>query len=397
MSGCLAVDRDPMADYDPPPRRASTQAGSPYPYSPSGWRGADGRPGQSMDMSPQTTAWMNSPSTSASRRPAATGSTKATTTAAKPAAGGEDKTAKVKTDDELVKATYTTAPAIKTSTSDAGPSLSAPKGALPAAKSTNTAEATKTAEAKSPSVNLGVLRLINSKRVTFRYEVKDPSSAGVAGLELWGTKDMRSWKKYEAVQKTATSFVVEVKDEGLYGFTMVARGKGEITKDQPPQTGEAPQVWVAVDTTKPTVQMLGAELNIMAQAPSLIVRWKAADKNFGPRPIALMYAEKLEGPWAPISANVENTGLYEWAMPACAPGNVYVRVQATDLMGNVGTAQTTLLHIPGRVATSAKSEPTNAEPPRLSTVPTAPLEPVLRPVAATIPNPAVSILSVDGE
>jgi hypothetical protein len=243
------------------------------------------------------------------------------------------------------------------------------------------------------------LRLLNSKRITFHYEVKDPAAAGVGDLELWGTTDSKSWKKYDIVTRTPKSIVVNVKDEGLYGFSMIARGKGELTKNQPPQPGEPPQVWVAVDLTKPDVQLLGAEMNVMSKTPALVVRWSAKDRNLGPRPIALLYAEKLEGPWSAISANIENSGRYEWSMPPCVPPTLYVRVQATDMMGNVGMAQTATLHIPGRpmMSTAVRSEPTLAEPPALKSVPMPVVEPQLKPVAATVPNPAVSILSVDPE
>jgi hypothetical protein len=239
--------------------------------------------------------------------------------------------------------------------------------------------------------------LLNSKHITFHYEVKDPASSGVSGLELWGTTDMRSWKKFDIVTRTPSSLVVDVKDEGLYGFTMIARGKGELTKNQPPQAGEPPQVWVAVDLTKPVVQLLGAELNIMAQTPALVIRWSAKDQHFGPRPITLLYAERLEGPWSPVAANVENSGRYDWIMPSCVPANVFVRVQATDMMGNASMAQSTTLHIPGRsVSGAVRGEPKLAEPPHLGSVlPAAPYETNLRPVAAVVPNPAVSIVSVD--
>ena len=292
-----------------------------------------------------------------------------------------------------MKATYTEAKGGRDSDSTLPPVVKSPSG-----KSLSSV-ASKSAEAKSHPVNLGVLRLLNTKRINFHYEVKDPASAGVAGLEMWGTTDTRSWKKYDIVKRSASSLVVDVKEEGLYGFSMIARGKDELAKNQPPQPGEPPQVWVAVDLTKPVVQLLGAELNIMAKAPALVIRWNAKDRNFGPRPITLLYAERLEGPWTPVAANVENNGRYEWCMPACVPSSVFVRVQAVDLMGNTGMAQTTTLHIPGRAGTSTVfNEPKLADPPKLgNTLPPPPCESNLRPVSATVINPAVSILSVDSE
>lgn len=227
---------------------------------------------------------------------------------------------------------------------------------------------TKPAHEESPPINLGMLRLTNSKRITFHYEADDVAVASATDLEIWGTIDMRNWKKYETAARSPSSLAVEVKDEGLYGFTMIARGKDDSAKNSPP-VGEPPQVWVAVDLTKPFVQMLDAELNAQEAASAMIVRWSAKDRNFGPQPITVLYAERAEGPWRPLAANLENSGRYEGPLPPHLAGNVYVRVQAADLMGNVGVSQTTALRLPNRPAVDA----------------------------AHVSHSAVSILAVDGE
>jgi hypothetical protein len=398
--GCLGLDRDPMIDIDSPRRTTSR----PWEAPQGTWHGADGRPVQTagLDSSSRTPSYVSgATSYTASHSTAAKPGTSSTSTAT--AAKTSTKSTTDYNSDVLQKATYTVAKAKPQTESDlpAEPKTKpepAAKAAPPAPAKPAADTTPKTVEAKSPPVNLGVLRLLNTKRVTFHYEVKDPGSAGAPVLELWGTKDMRSWKKYDTIARTPQSFMVDVKDEGLYGFTMVARAKNDPMKDRPPQSGEPPQAWVAVDLTKPVVQLLGAELNIMTQNPALVIHWSAKDKSFGPRPITLMYSEKLEGPWVPIAANIENNGQYEWTMPSCVPPNVYVRVQATDLMGNAGMAQTSLLHIPGRTTlTSVRPEPTTSEPPRLAAVPPPPALEVIRPVAATVPAPAVSILSVDAD
>ena len=101
------------------------------------------------------------------------------------------------------------------------------------------------------------------------------------------------------------------------------------------------QVWVTVDATKPAVKLEGVELNLTKTPPSLIVRWSASDKNFGPRPVTLLYAENADGPWMPLAANIENTGRHECAIPANMPKKVFLRAEAIDLVGNSGAAQTT--------------------------------------------------------
>ena len=71
-----------------------------------------------------------------------------------------------------------------------------------------------------------------------------------------------------------------------------------------------------------------------------MIRRKARDKNLRRHPITLLYAEKEEGPWQPIATNLENTGKFVWKVPANALPRILVRVEAVDLAGNVGSAQT---------------------------------------------------------
>lgn len=396
IAGCM-TDPDPIDDYlyGPPLSSSAVSQGWP-PTNSAGRRGADGRSGHtaSADWSSRSYSsatgtnkpWAYAPrrgrvakkKTSGSRSPA-------TKTAAKK----QSSPSKIaKDEDTLLRTTHT-----ETKGAHGNDAKQSAKSAT--AKTSPTAKSS--SAAKSPTINLGMLHLLNSKRITFHYKVKDGDSPGLSALELWGTRDLRSWKKYDIAKRSPSSLAVDIKDEGLYGFTLIARGEDDLAKDQPPRPGDPPQVWVAVDRTKPVVQLLGAELNILARKPTLVVRWNAKDRNFGPRPITLLYAEHLEGPWTPIAANMKNSGRYEWIMPACAPSHLYVRVQAVDLMGNAGMAQSAALTIPGRPSTrAAQRQPKRTEPPQLDKTP--PLhETHVRPVAATVPNPTVSILSVDGE
>jgi hypothetical protein len=254
--------------------------------------------------------------------------------------------------DGLVRAVYT-APLPRGAGADSrGTAASAegPTHPLPSTAGTSATESARVAPPAPPAITTlasaspGVaLRLSNSPRIVFHFEVKDPGTAGPVAVEVWGTRDLKTWAKYDAVARKGNAYTIEVKEEGLYGFTLLAR-TAEGGKDRP-RPGEAPQVWVVVDTTRPEVQFLGAELNILAQAPALVIRWAASDRNLGPRPVTLLHAERAEGPWTLLAGQVENTGRYEWQLPATLPPSLYLRVQVEDLMGNVGQAQTpNLLH-----------------------------------------------------
>jgi hypothetical protein len=195
-----------------------------------------------------------------------------------------------------------------------------------------------TAEMDQMAGQMPTFRMFNSKRFTLNYEVRDGGANGQSHVEVWGTRDLRSWKKYDAVQQAPHAYVIEVKDEGTYGFTMVARSAGE-SKDSP-KPGELPQLWVTIDTLKPVVQLLGVEMSLTAKSPSLVVRWLATDKNFGKRPMTISYAEQPEGPWLPLATGLENNGRCELPVTTHLPHRTYLRVEATDLAGNSGTSQT---------------------------------------------------------
>src|SRR5260370_39391968 len=84
------------------------------------------------------------------------------------------------------------------------------------------AEAPPTSLATAPA-----LRMVNSKRFTLNYEVKDGGGSGPPAVDLWCTQDLHSWKKFPATPQGTHACVVDVKDEGTYGFTLGARGAGE--------------------------------------------------------------------------------------------------------------------------------------------------------------------------
>jgi hypothetical protein len=193
-----------------------------------------------------------------------------------------------------------------------------------------------------PGAGGAAVRVVNSKRISINYELKEVGKSGVAVVELWYTRsDGRNWQKYDerVNPQSPYVYVVEVNDEGLYGFTLVARNRAGFG-EQPPKVGDSPQVWVEVDLTKPVVRLQGVEVGRGQEAGNLTITYTAADKNLAPQPVSLSWAEKPEGPWTPIAANEENTGRYVWRMPETVPYQFLVRVEAVDRAGNVGGDET---------------------------------------------------------
>jgi hypothetical protein len=185
-------------------------------------------------------------------------------------------------------------------------------------------------------------KLVGSKRISLNYELKEVGPSGVSQVELWYTQDGRSWNKYplrfgdEPGQK---NIVFDVAGEGIYGITLVARS-GVGLGDRPPQIGDRPQLWVEVDITKPVVQLHNVLVGTGPDKGKLNVTWTARDKNLGRDPMTLSYAEQLSGPWTPIAEKISNTGRHIWTMPERVPYQFHLKVEATDLAGNVGDAVT---------------------------------------------------------
>jgi hypothetical protein len=182
-----------------------------------------------------------------------------------------------------------------------------------------------------------MVRLVNSKQITLNFEVKDVGPSGLSGVELWYTQNSRDWKKYDAPPQ-AHAYIIEVDEEGMYGFSLVARSGSGLAK-QPPTPGEQPQVWVIVDLTKPSVSLDELSAATVPGGQTMTIRWKASDRNLARQPISLYYGEHKDGPWKPIATNLENTGLYTWQLPSSLPPQIVVRVDAVDLAGNIGSAE----------------------------------------------------------
>jgi hypothetical protein len=177
---------------------------------------------------------------------------------------------------------------------------------------------------------------VNTKEIKLNCKMNEPSASGLSSVELWCTKDARTWRRCGSALQGHPPYIAKVDEEGLYGFTLVAAD--ERAKNVP-QTGDQPQMWVEVDVTKPVVRLLAFETSSEIGGKSGKIRWTATDKNLSARPVKLSYADQPNGPWTTIAGDLESTGSYTWQMPAHLGANFAVRVEAADLAGNVGTDQ----------------------------------------------------------
>jgi hypothetical protein len=197
----------------------------------------------------------------------------------------------------------------------------------------------------SPAVS-APRQFTNNKRVHLKYDLQDVGRSGVSEVEVWITRDGRSWqllKPWKEVLKPLdkpTPIPLSFDSEGLYGFTLVPRsGVGRSAPG--PQPGDEPQIWIEVDWTKPVVHLRTVDVGRGADDGFLLVSWTADDKNLADRPVTLSWAADQKGTWTTLAENLPNDGFYRWKIDEDkVPVQFYIKVQARDRAGNVGEAIT---------------------------------------------------------
>lgn len=201
-------------------------------------------------------------------------------------------------------------------------------------------------EATAPAV-----QPVNNPQVTLEYQVDEFGPSGVGGVDLYMTQDNgRTWNPIAAKEGTPPpaappgqpsrrTLTVTLGADGSYGFAMVVRSGAGLSMP-PPANGDPPQMRVELDTQLPKALLYGPEPS-PGQRDSLVIRWKATDKNLGDRPVSLEWAEHPRGEWKPIGERqLPNTGSYTWRVEKSTPPKVYLRLTVRDTAGNVAVAET---------------------------------------------------------
>lgn len=184
-------------------------------------------------------------------------------------------------------------------------------------------------------------RLTNSRRFRLEYDVETVGPEGLAAVELWGTSDGgKTWLKWGRDPDLTSPLEVEVGQEGVYGFRIVVVGKHGLATSAP-QPGDAADIWVGVDLTRPTAKLLRAAYGEGAMAGKLDIRWQADDAHLGSRPITLLVGERPDGPFTVIAAGLPNTGQYWWDPQPRLPRQLFLRLEVRDEAGNVAIDQLT--------------------------------------------------------
>jgi hypothetical protein len=183
--------------------------------------------------------------------------------------------------------------------------------------------------------------LTTRRRFRLEYDVETAGPEGLAAVELWGTSDGgRTWLKWGRDADLTSPLEVEVAQEGVYGFRIVVVGKHGLATSAP-QPGEAADIWVGVDLTRPTAKLVRAAYGEGPMAGKLDIRWQADDAHLGSRPITLLVGERPDGPFTAIAAGLPNTGQYWWDPQPRLPRQLFLRLEVRDEAGNVAIDQLT--------------------------------------------------------
>ncbi len=178
-------------------------------------------------------------------------------------------------------------------------------------------------------------RMTNTRRFSLEYDVETVGPDGLADVELWGTTDGgQSWSKWGSDPDKVSPFDVEVNGEGVYGFRVVIVGRNGLASNTP-RAGDAADIWIGVDQTRPTARITAAAYGSGAQAGKLDIRWEATDTNLASRPITLSMSERPDGPFSPIAAGLPNTGQYFWEFDPRSPRQIFLRLEVRDDAGNM--------------------------------------------------------------
>jgi hypothetical protein len=190
------------------------------------------------------------------------------------------------------------------------------------------------------------LQIVNDPEIVLEYEVSKVGPSGLGAVQVWITRDNgNKWEPYmedpNASQATAGSKyqrTLTLPGEGVFGISLVVKSKVGLGKPAP-KSGDVPEMLVEVDTTPPSATVY-KPMPDGTRRDTLILSWTATDRNLGPRPITLEWAERPTGPWNVIAAEVPNSGQYTWKLPPSLPSHVHLKLTVHDTAGNVAVAIT---------------------------------------------------------
>lgn len=210
----------------------------------------------------------------------------------------------------------------------------------------------------APSVEVTRAQVINYPRFDLGFDLEQRGPSGISRVDLWVTRDEgKTWHKWSQHDGKggAVRVALDVREnnqlEGNYGFRLVPVS-GAGLSEREPVSGDSPDMRVVLDVTAPQLDLF-PPVSDPNSPDTLILQWRATDRNFGDDPITLEWSDSPTGPWKPVASTgndpvvqatainapvvkrLANTGQYGWRVPAGVPARVYLKATARDAAGNV--------------------------------------------------------------
>ena len=190
-----------------------------------------------------------------------------------------------------------------------------------------------------------------NKTATLGFAVTNFGPPGPGSVDVYVTaNEGATWQKSsdnpavtpplisDATRTRGTVKIALPKEGVIYGFYLVAKNQAGLAKSGP-MPGDTPQVRIERDTTQPLAEMYQPQPD-GERANSLLLTWKAEDRNLAENPISLEWSGD-GSKWHSIGdAKLPNTGRFSWHLPANIPAKVHLKLTVRDRAGNVAVAQT---------------------------------------------------------
>ncbi len=178
---------------------------------------------------------------------------------------------------------------------------------------------------------------VNTLQFRLRYQVDGMSPSQIGAVSIFGSRNMGAQWQLWATDPDKTSPVeISVPEEGRYAFRVVVSSTTGNTSPIP-RPGDQPELIIDIDQSPPEPRLVAVPYGQNPQQATLEIQWECPDQDLGPNPIALAYSHSARGPWTTITAASPNSGRYNWPLQPNLPNEIYLRVTATDLAGNIGT------------------------------------------------------------
>ena len=188
-----------------------------------------------------------------------------------------------------------------------------------------------------PAISRVPIRFSDSERFSLDYVLEAVDTRGVEAVELYGSVDEgETWKLWGRDPDRQSPFDIETREEGVFGYRIVVVGRSGLASARP-MDGDLPDMVVVVDKQKPKVRISGARYGEGDRVGALVIRYEVDDANLKERPITLAFSENPDGPWTTIAGGLRNDGDYVWPADPGLPRGFYLRLDAMDKAGNVGT------------------------------------------------------------